>query len=154
MATVQDLTTQLEQAKIDEKAAHIAAIEQQKRRDHELKEIERGAANELREVSSMAAPIFAAKATPASRPAPEIRALARQFLHGGLDVFAVEALANTDPTFGARFGISRRAGQLMIRFADVGVRDETLWTAADAIEAKLWGLAIARAEFLAGEAES
>jgi hypothetical protein len=150
MPTVTQLEADLEAARIAEKQAAVAAVEQQKKRDHELKEIERGQAGELRALSEMADKVFAVKATPSSRPAPEIRGLARQFLHTGIDVFAVDALA-TDRVFGDRFGISRRAGQLLVRFAAIGVRDETLWAQADAIEVRGWALAVQRAKVLAGE---
>jgi hypothetical protein len=150
MATVSQLEADLELARVSEKQAAVARVEEQKKRDHELKEIERAQAGELRALSEMADRVFAAKAAPSLRPSPEIRALARQFLHAGVDVFAIDALA-TDRTFGDRFGISRRAGQLLVRFAGVGVSDEALWAQADAIEARAWGLAIERARELAGE---
>jgi hypothetical protein len=150
MPTVTELTSQLEQAKVAEQQAAKDRAEQQKEQARQLRETERGQAGELRALSEMADKVFATKAAPSSRPAPEIRGLARQFLHTGIDVFAVDALA-TDRTFGDRFGISRRAGQLLVRFAAIGVADETLWAQADAIEAKAWGLACQRARELAGE---
>ncbi len=150
MATVQDLTRQLEQAKIDEKAAHIAAVEQRAQRDRELRETERGAAAELRGINDLADKVFGSTATLTGRPSPEIRSLARKFLHAGIDNFEIERLA-TDLIFGNFFGMSRRAGQLLIRFVDIGVGDDALFAAADAIEARAWALAVDRAKFLAGE---
>jgi hypothetical protein len=149
MATVQDLTTQLEAARIAEKAGQIAAVEDQNRRDRELHEVERHAAAELNGLRALADVIFAAKITP-SRPSPEIRGLARKFLHEGLDIFEVERLA-LDRVFGDRLGISRRAGQLMLRFVDLGVADDALHAALDSIEIRAWALAVERARALAGE---
>ena len=149
MATVQDLTSQLEAARISEKAAAVARVEDQNRRDRELHEVERHATNELNGLRTLADRVFATKATTA-RPAPEIRGLARKFLHAGIDPFEIEQLA-LDRVFGDLFGINRRAGQLLVRFQDLGVRDEALWSAVDAIEAKGWQLALERAKTLAGE---
>jgi hypothetical protein len=150
MATVQDLTTQLEQAKIDEKAAQVAAVEQQKTRARELAEVERHATNELNGLRTLADKVFTTKPTPTGRPSPDIRSLSRQFLHAGIDNFEINRLA-TDPMFGSFFGMSRRAGQLLIRFVDIGVADDALFAAADAIEARGWKLAVERARELAGE---
>jgi hypothetical protein len=152
MPTVTEIEQQLELAKVAEKQAAVAAVEHRKKSERELHEVERGASNELRGLTAQADRVFAAKATMTGRPAPEIRGLARQFLHGGLDIFSVEALANSDPTFGGRFGVSRMAGRLLIRFADIGVSSEALWSAADQIEARAWSLAIDRARELGGEA--
>jgi hypothetical protein len=150
MPTVQDLTTQLEQAKIDEKASRAAAVEQQAQRDRELHAIELGAAAELRGLSEMAARVFATKAT-ASRPTADVKGLARKFLHQGIEVFEVERLA-ADRIIGDRLGINSRAAQLLLRFADTGVQDDHLYAELEAIESRAWGLAIERARQLAGEA--
>jgi hypothetical protein len=150
MGIVQEAEQQLEAARVAEKAGAIAAAEQQKTRARELHEVERAAAAELRGLTEMADKVFATKATLTARPAPDVRGLARKFLHQGCDYFEVANLA-TDRVFGDRLGVSRRAGQLMVRFAAIGVRDETLWAQVDAIEAKGWQLAVERARALAGE---
>lgn len=149
MATVTQLEADLQTARIAEKAAAVAAIEDQNRRDRALHEVERGAGAELRGLSEMAARVFATKAT-APRPTADVKGLARKFLHQGIDVFEVERLA-ADRIFGDRFGINHRAAQMLLRFADTGVQDDRLYAELEAIEAKAWGLAVERARALAGE---
>ncbi len=150
MPNVAELTQQLEAARISEKAAATAAVEDQNRRDRELHEIERGAAAELRGLAEMAARVFAVKAT-APRPTADVKGLARKFLHAGLSVFEVERLA-ADRTIGDRLGVNSRAAQLLLRFADTGVQADHLYAELEAIESRAWGLAVERARALAGEA--
>jgi hypothetical protein len=150
MATAIQLEQQLEAARIAEKAAAVVAVEDQNRRDRALHEIERGAAAELRGLSEMAAQIFAVKATAHPRPTSDGKGLARKFLHQGVDFFELERLA-ADRTIGDRLGINSRAAQLLLRFADTGVRDDRLYAEAEAIESRAWGLAVSRARELAGE---
>jgi len=152
MPSVQDLTTQLEAARIAEKAAAVARVEDQNRRDRELREIERGAAVELRGLSEMAARVFAIKMGGAipPRPTADVRGLARKFLHQGIDVSELERLA-ADRTISDQLGINSRAAQLLLRFADTGVQAAHLYAELEAIEMKAWGLAVERAKALAGE---
>jgi hypothetical protein len=150
MATAIQLEQQLEAARIAEKAAAVAAVEQQAQRDRELHEIERGATAELRGLAEMAAQIFAVKATSHPRSSSDVKGLARKFLHSGISVFELERLA-ADRTIGDRLGINSRAAQLLLRFADTGVQDDRLYAELEAIESRSWGLACERARALAGE---
>ncbi len=149
MATAIQLEQQLEAARIAEKAAAVAAVADQNRLDRELKVIEHGATAELRGLSEMATRVFAAK-TMASRPSSDVKGLARKFLHSGISVFEVERLA-ADRVIGDRLGINSRAAQLLLRFADTGVKADHLYAELEALESRAWGLAVERARALAGE---
>jgi hypothetical protein len=152
MASVTELESQLELARVAEKKAQREAVERQAEQDREMRKAERNAADEIRKFKEAAEATFNAKVPP-SRPGLHVRNLARRFLHAGPGDYAqIHQLGSADPRFGAVYGVLGNAGAMMERLGEVGVGDDNLYAAIDAIGCQAWRAVIARAQFLAGEA--
>ncbi len=150
MPTVAEIEQQLAQAKVAEAEAQKAwkIKTEQDRRDMDAR-VE-NAGNEVRAFRAQAEKAFARKAE-LGRPPHEARTLARAYLHAGLEMAGVYRLSAIDAPFSALIGAQQTAAQMQTRFDSIGVVDEAIGNALDELEAKAWGLAIARAKTLAGE---
>ncbi len=154
MATITELEQQLERARQSEQAR--AQREWQAAQERQQQQRVRDAEPRIRQLREKVDRVLAAS-PPASRPAPEVRALARKFLHEGLLTLMaparneVEMLSRGDAYFGELFALNRSAGHQME--AGGGVGDEALTAELDAIECDTWRAVVERARWLAGEAE-
>ncbi|HEX9362209.1 MAG TPA: hypothetical protein VGA47_00290 [Candidatus Dormibacteraeota bacterium] len=155
MSIVTELEQQLEAARVAEQARQHA--DWMKAQERQQQQRVREAEPRIRKLREKVDRVLAAR-PPASRPAPETRALARKFLHEGLIVLMApgrneaEALSIGDPRFGELFGLNREAGQQMK--AGGGVGDEALTAELDAIECDTWRAVVQWAQVLAGEVAS
>jgi len=152
MTIVTELEQQLAAARVAEQARQHA--EWLKAQERQQQQRVRQAEPRIRTLREKVDRVLAAK-PPASRPAPEVRALARKFLHEGLLTLMapgrneVEDLSRGDARWGELFGLNRESGHQME--AGGGVGDEALPAELDANECAPWGAAVERARWLAGE---
>lgn len=150
MATVTELESQLELAKVAEKQAAKDAEERRK----EQERIENGwrfnAANELRQLSKKVDQILAEKVS--DRPRLECRALARAFLYGlpGTDgAGLLDRMCTVDGRLAGLLGSQRLVSAAQIRAAEH--RDGALNNALDDLEIRAWSAVARRIHSLAGE---
>ncbi len=151
MATVTELESQLELAKVAEaEAARLAEIKHREEA-RALRGLELNAVNQIGTLKTRVEHAIAAKRPPTSRPTVAARGLSRKFLHQGCDYFEVDQLAHLDDAFSEFFGLNGLAQQMHTRMQSIAISDDNLFAAVDAIEIKSWRAVVQRAEFLAGE---
>jgi len=109
------------------------------------------AGQETRTLQAEAEKLLRAKVDAPGRVDPEIRLLARQFLHSGIALGNMDRLAGADRRLGELLGLQRKAGAFMGRLGEGG--DPMLLTVADQTECAAWRAALARIGVLAGEVE-
>jgi hypothetical protein len=150
VATVTELETQLEAAKIAEaEAARVAAIA---RKDAER--IETGwrlnAASELQKLTKQVDAVLAERVT--ERPRLEARAFSRALIYGlgGTDSAGLMLrLAAVDGRFGGLLGTQRQVSAAQLRAMEH--RDGNLDIALDVLECRAWAAVASRIRVCAGE---
>jgi len=151
MPTVTELESQLELARVAEKQAQREAEEKRKDEARAMRGLELNASGEIRGLRERIEKAIATKRPPTSRPTVAARGLGRKFLHQGCDFFEVDNLAHQDEAFGEFFGLLGLAQQMSVRMQSLGIADDALFAAVDAMEIKSWKAVVQRAQFLAGE---
>jgi hypothetical protein len=150
MATVTELETQLEAAKIAEaEAARLAGIQ---RKDAERAENgwRLNAASELHRLTRTVDTFLAEKVS--DRPRLDARSLARAFLYGlpGTDSAGLlNRLCDVDGRLGGLLGTQRLVSQAQIRAAEHN--DGALNNALDDLECRAWAAVAHRIRVCAGE---
>jgi multidrug efflux pump subunit AcrA (membrane-fusion protein) len=153
-ATVADLERELELRRAQAEQAARDAEAAAKRAEAERRQAEKTGRVRLAELERE---ISQAVATAPDRPAPALRGLAREWLHGageeGLQLERFERLQERDPAAGRLRALSVQAGQLMALLQGTAglPADHELCGRADELECWAWQGLVGRIRVIAGE---
>jgi hypothetical protein len=147
-------TQEAEARKVAAQQAARDARDQQAAFERELRGWTLRAGDEIRKLAANVDAVLKDTTSTTSRPAVELRALARQWLYGLVDADPLqlfERLCSADERLGQLIGESRQCGAAIVRTGELN--DASITAALDDLECRCWAAGMQRVRFLAGEVE-